>query len=391
MAPSLRPGLSVNGHSPGEAHEENATIECKVANYLQTQFGSGSALIGIERLGEGVHGAAYLVRFVKEGEEGHLVMKTLFPSGFGHEHFSDRAQVLLLANSNYNEMPKHIRALDVVAETQDDLLSLKGAEEFYIFMEEAKGESYFSDLDAILKRRHLVSGDRKRTEMMALFLAELHHNKYDGKEKKGLYRRRIRELMGHGECIMGMIDAYEQVGFTDDDELMDYATECMSWWKKLRGRCQRLSTVHGDFHPGNIWFQESDFVVLDRSRGTWGEPADDLSCLAINYVYYALKAQGAFAGPFAELFMVLMDTYLAETHDFEILEIMQPFLAFRALVIANPKFYPQDPLETKRKLLNFGRAVLKTDKFETDEVTKYLEASFYPSDELGRLNPVGCH
>ena len=35
--------------------------------------------------------------------------------------------------------------------------------------------------------------------------------------------------------------------------------------------------MHGDFHPWNLLFREGvEFSVLDRSRGEWGEPADDV-------------------------------------------------------------------------------------------------------------------
>jgi aminoglycoside phosphotransferase (APT) family kinase protein len=44
--------------------------------------------------------------------------------------------------------------------------------------------------------------------------------------------------------------------------------------------------VHGDFHPWNILFQnDCDFAVLDRSRGEWGDPADDVAPLTINYLF----------------------------------------------------------------------------------------------------------
>ena len=86
-------------------------INVKVEKYLKERFGSETKLKDMERLGEGVHGAAYLLRFSTLHEEQCLIMKTLFPSRFGHDHYSDRAQVLLLANANYNDMPKHIKAV----------------------------------------------------------------------------------------------------------------------------------------------------------------------------------------------------------------------------------------------------------------------------------------
>ena len=108
-------------------------INVKVGDYLKERFGPETLLISMERLGEGVHGTAYRVRFKDAQGENRLIMKTLFHSRFGHDHYSDRAQVLLLAQANFNEMPKHVRATDVVGESPDRLIFVKDAREFYIF------------------------------------------------------------------------------------------------------------------------------------------------------------------------------------------------------------------------------------------------------------------
>ncbi len=347
-------------------------IDIKVENYLKERFGPATRLKEMKPLGEGVHGAAYLLRFSTAQEEQCLIMKALFPSRFGHDHYSDRAQVLLLAQANYNEMPKHVKATDVVGESPEKLISVKDTREFYIFMEEAKGEPYFNDLDAILKRGYLEEVDIERARMLARFLAEIHKLKYSGQDAQILYRRRIRDLIGHGECIMGIIDSYDSVDFTTDEELTSYAGKCLGWWGKIRDRNERLCSVHGDYHPGNIRLHGDDFVLLDRSRGSWGEPADDVSCLSINYVHYAIKDCGTFDGPFADLFRLFLTSYFEKTKDDGFFEVTQPFFAFRILVIANPKFYPDDTTETKRKLLDFGLSVLETKRFDTERISDYL-------------------
>jgi hypothetical protein len=328
-------------------------IENKVESYLKERFGGKTRLIAMEPLGEGVHGTAYRVRFEGPEGENRQIMKTLFHSRFGHDHYSDRAQVLLLAHANFNEMPRHVRATDVVGE--------------------AGGSSYFEDLDSILERGGLNDLDRERARMLACFIADVHAMKYDGDDAKTLYRRRIRDLIGHGECIMGIIDAYEPVDFTTDSELVSYATESLKWWGRIRDMKERLSNVHGDFHPGNIRLQENAFMLLDRSRGSWGEPADDVSCLAMNYIHYAVKDRGTFEGPFADLFRIFLDAYLEKTGDDFFFNVSQPFFAFRVLVIANPKFYPDDTKETKRKLIDFGFSVLKEERFEPGRIADYLE------------------
>lgn len=348
-------------------------IDTKALAYLQERFGPKISLAGIERLGRGIHGTAYLLRIKTPHGEKNLVMKTLFPSRFGHDHFSDRAQVLLLAHANYNEMQQHVKSIDVVGESPSRLIPLKDVQEFYILMDEAKGDPYFNDLNVALVRGRITDHDTERAKILAYFLAKIHAIKYHGENSKILYRRRIRDLIGHGECIMGIIDTYDQVEFITNQELIDYAGKCLPWWGRIRNKSERLCQVHGDYHPGNIWFHGDDFTLLDRSRGSWGEAADDVSCLGVNYIYYAIKDRGTFEGPFAELFRIFLKSYFENIPDGELFEVIQPFFAFRILVIANPIFYPDDTDETRRKLFNFGHSVLETKTFEIEKISDYIE------------------
>ena len=88
-----------------------------------------------------------------------------------------------------------------------------------------------------------------------------------------------------------------------------------------------------------------------------------------------MKHRGGFKGPFADLFRLFLEGYLAETKDDAMLEVIQPFFAFRILVVANPRFYPDDTPETKRRLLDFGHAVLETKRFQLESIPAYLGRS----------------
>jgi len=320
----------------------------------------------IEELGKGVHGVGYAVKYIENGVEKRLILKGLEPRNFGHDHFSDRAQVLLLANYAYNKLPNHVKSVDVLAEGKD-LISLKDASEFYILMEECEGETYFNDLERIFKNG-LKKEDIVKAENLAEYLAEIHKNKFNDRV---LYRRRIRDLVGHGECIMGIVDTYNKSTFLDVD-LTDIAVKSVKWWGKIKDKSERLCVVHGDFHPGNIWFKGNKFMLLDRSRGEYGEAADDLSCLSMNYIYYAIKQKGCFEGDFKKLFEVFVNKYIEKTHDYEIFSLIQPFYAFRAIVVANPLFYI-DSDEVKRKILKFAVNVLDTEKFNINKINELLE------------------
>jgi aminoglycoside phosphotransferase family enzyme len=137
-------------------------------------------------------------------------------------------------------------------------------------------------------------------------------------------------------------------------------------------RTHRLRRVHGDFHPFNILFREgTDFSVLDRSRGEWGDPADDVTSITGNYLFSSLQREGRLAGAFEMLFRRFWDRYLEKTGDREILEVAPPFYAFRCLVMASPVWYPTLPEEVRRKLFAFLQAVLDAEAFDPSRVDAY--------------------
>jgi hypothetical protein len=119
--------------------------------------------------------------------------------------------------------------------------------------------------------------------------------------------------------------------------------------------------------------QGSDFTVLDRSRGEWGEPADDVSTMTINYLSYSLQTLGDMTGPFEKLFLLFWRNYLDKTGDKEILSVVQPFCAWRCLVLASPIWYPQLPTKVRKQILQFATRMLNIETFDFENVKSYLE------------------
>ena len=148
------------------------------------------------------------------------------------------------------------------------------------------------------------------------------------------------------------------------------------WRWRLRDRAHRLSRTHGDFHPWNILFREgTDFSVLDRSRGEWGEPADDVAALAINYLFFGMRkaaaprrARRGRAVPHA-CSCDFLDTYIEASGDYELLEALPPFLAFRALVLAHPRWYPDLPDTVRSDLAHLARSLTRLTRFDPADVS----------------------
>lgn len=349
--------------------------QAKLRSYLEDLYHAPVKLEEFRLLGRGFHAEAYLVAFGVGGEKRRLVLRRLRGEGFGHDYPSDRAQVLLYAHSVFNKLPRHIRSEDVGYFAKDGTLKSVGDyDEFFILIEEARGEEYIHDMENIKERGELSSTDRERVRLLSDYLVNIHSAK---KNAPTLYTRRIRDLIGHGECVMGVIDSCfprpSELEFTSPKELADIEKKCVEWRWRLRDKAHRLCQIHGDYHPFNIIFTEKgELLVMDRSRGEWGEPADDVACLSINFLWYAILHKGDFSGPFKELFEDFLSDYLEKTQDYEMLKVMAPFYAFRTLVIASPLYYPETPNEVRRKLFNFMLGALNAEEFDSREIDSYL-------------------
>jgi aminoglycoside phosphotransferase (APT) family kinase protein len=353
-----------------------------LARYLTSVLGRPAEVTALRPLGGGTasdpkgfgYGAPFEVECRVAGETRTFVVSRTRPTqGFGHDYPADRAWQALYGHRAYNSFPAHVRSIDVgFVRASGEAVSAADATDFFQLVEKAGGELYWLDLDRLVTGP-LRTIDTSRVHALARFLAQAHAVKRD---EPALYRRRIRELIGHGECVMGILDSYPHP-YTALPLAACEALEraLVSWRWRLRPWVHRLSRVHGDFHPWNILFREgTQFSVLDRSRGEWGEPADDVAALAVNYLFFGLRraarsgARGV-AEPFHGLFQTFISTYVHESGDWQILDALPPFFAFRALVLGHPRWYPDLAPDVRVELLHFARAMAATERFDPGDLS----------------------
>jgi hypothetical protein len=117
----------------------------------------------------------------------------------------------------------------------------------------------------------------------------------------------------------------------------------------------------------------TDFTVLDRSRGEWGEAADDITAMAMNYIFYSVQKSFRLSGDLKDLFELFFERYLEKTGDDALLEVIAPFFAFRAMVVASPTWYPLLTDDVRRTLFNFMENVLGSEGFNYRDVNSYLD------------------
>ncbi len=317
------------------------------------------------------YGEPVLVDCRIDGKPTKLVLRTVAVNQFDHQMRADRAAELLLGYDTFNQLPNHTHALDVGAVTTDDrLLSLADGSEFFLLTEYVSGTPYAHDLQRLRDTGEATGADLMRARQLAIYLANIHNQ--TGSDPS-LYTRRVRDTVGSGAGIMGLIDSYEQHALVDRAWLAELEQACVAWRWRLKDKTHRLAQVHGDFHPYNVIFaRDGNFRLLNRSRGAWGEPADDVVCMAINYLFFSLQRTGKLAAPFEQLWNIFWNTYLSLRNDPELLTVVAPFFAWRALVLASPVWYNVSD-RVRYALLSAAHAILQTELFDPAQINTYLK------------------
>ena len=171
---------------------------------------------------------------------------------------------------------------------------------------------------------------------------------------------------------MGIADSYPLHPLVSSAYLENVEHLCVKWRWRLKPFTHRLRQVHGDFHPWNILFRSaSDFSLLDRSRGEYGDPADDVTSLTMNYLFFSLQRTGRLDGGLQTLFLRFWQRYLEKFGDREMPAVVAPFFAFRGLVMASPVWYPTLPDAVRQRLLTFIVAILESDCFDPRKTNEY--------------------
>lgn len=325
------------------------------------------------------YGAPYLIEYISKKKRNKLILSTMrIAHGFGHDYRSDRIENLVLSFDTWNNLPKHCKIIDLGALRKRDsgMLSLGDVGEFFLLRPMIEGVEYAKDLERILVSARLEKQDVPRARALARYLVKIHSIKKSDAE---LYTRRLRDTVGHGECVFGLADSFPlKSDYLGEGEMVELEKKCVEHRWRLKGNSSRLSKVHGDFHPWNILFSPrrnspTKFSLLDRSRGEWGEPADDICALSINYIFSSLRKYGDLRGEFQTLFDEFLNTYLSATNDTDILDAMPLFYVFRCLVIASPVWYPTLSSDVRRKIFNFAGNVLDSNRFDPKNVNEYFK------------------
>jgi streptomycin 6-kinase len=354
------------------SHVESLCLGARVvaAARVRADAADGDAPSSEKGLGYGE-----LVRIELELPDGAtraLALHTARADAFGHDRRSDRAAEMLLAYDSFGMVPCHVQALDVGAMlASSKMVSLRDAGELYLLTEWVEGTLYAAELRRVARDEHVTSVDLTRARRLATLLCSIHAEDAAGLARgvspEALYQRALRDLVGHGEGIAGVADSFDHgVPGAPRSRVEAIERAALGFRHRLRSRSHRLRRVHGDFHPFNILFDaRGEPVLLDASRGVAGDPADDVACLAVNFLFFGVALDRArWELTFGRLWDAFWGTYRALRGDDELVEVLAPFLAWRCLVLASPAWYPRLAPGQREVLLSFAERCLAARRFD---------------------------
>lgn len=350
----------------------------KIEEYLRSHGHADAKVVSLDPLGQETqaglkaygYGRPLLATFEAGGERHTLVVRTMSPDRFGHMRRSQRAEQMILCYDTFHTIPLHIEAQDIGAFSEDGTLVSLPDGDFFLVSNFIEGELYAHDLDEMVQLDVPREKDIQRARALARYLASLHSKKVD----PSWYIPHLRDTVGSGEGIFGQCDGYPTGHkIATRKRLREIEVKADHWRWKLRDRSHRACRTHGDFHPFNILFRQGEeFSVLDCSRGGCGEAADDVTCLTVNYVFFALNGRGELVGALRQIWDEFWHTYLDTSGDRGVLDVVPLYFMWRLLVVASPTWYPDLDDAIRDKLLTFGERLLASETFHPSQIDELL-------------------
>ncbi len=342
--------------------------EKQIKSFLEKHYGKDVEIVKLSKIGSGWVANGFELKFRLNREDKKMAIRVLKDVDFSHDYSSDRGAYLSLQHKSSKMLPNHNESIGVIAidPKSGSVVEIVDHDEYFQILEWAKGEEYINDLHRIFERSKITELDISRARILADYLVKIHNIKFEGDEEhsKSLYKRHSRDLVG-SSFLMDVLDTYPgKIGFVSKEELFGFVNKIYRYRESFKYKFKRLRKIHGDFHPGNIRFYDKGFEILDSARVIWGEPADDVACMAINYVWNSLKKRGSFGGEFAKLFNIFYENYLEKSGDRQIGKLIPMYFAVRSIVLTHPLFFDEKD-GARKKLFDLALKLLEKGNFNS--------------------------
>ena len=200
---------------------------------------------------------------------------------------------------------------------------------------------------------------------LARSLVRLHLPTVDPPEPSRSYGASLLETIAGPRGVLALLDSLppEPCPEHDPRRLQALERRFLAWRWRLRPRSERLRQVHRELRLEQVVVPQSGEVVLLSAGLTLGDPALDVSAVAVALL--ALGAGDPLCWPdgYRLLADAFWSTYLADSGDHELLDVAPPFLAWRALQAAQGL-----PAPARRRLHAFVDEVLEQRSYNPDDL-----------------------
>jgi hypothetical protein len=151
--------------------------KAEIEVYLKSVIGLDTRILNLKVLGKSEetdikaygYGTPVQIDYECEGKQRRAVLHTISAGPFGHEHMSDRAQMLLWDHKTFNLLPRHVRSIDAGAFRHDgSAVSVGDTEEFFVLTEYAEGRGYVEDVTRMRNDPQLREIDVARADPCAI-------------------------------------------------------------------------------------------------------------------------------------------------------------------------------------------------------------------------------
>lgn len=183
------------------------------------------------------------------------------------------------------------------------------------------------------------------------------------------YRERLRAMIGGRGGVLELLDTLPlgRGSAYDAQRLSGLERKFLAWRWRLRERGERLRYVHQGLSLERVLvFEQGAVAVVDPVLDA-GDPALDLSAVAADLLTMGVREPVCWEDGYKPLFDAFWSAYLAESGDFELLDVAPPFLAWRALAASASL-----PAAAQQKLVAFAEDVLTQPSFNPDETSRFV-------------------
>lgn len=155
------------------------------------------------------------------------------------------------------------------------------------------------------------------------------------------------------------------------DRLERMEIAIVHWRWLLREKRHRTRRIHGSLRPENIFFRGEECTIVEPPA-LHGEPAQDVAAITLRYATGALVHRNKFAGALRELWDEFWSSYLSESGDLEILEVIPPFYAREVLEVVALNAPEPLPESAQMVLVEFADLMLAGRPFRPDHLDGIL-------------------